>query len=46
MAEIRELSDEEYIETAAVALWLEERETEIIRAGVGQAIADAFKEKK
>ena len=44
--EIRALPDEDYIEMAASALWLDEREQETIRIGVNHAIAAAFGEKK
>ncbi len=40
------MPDDDYIEHAAIAYWLDERELEIIRSGVNRAIADAFGEKR
>ena len=45
LEEIRSLSDDEYIELAASALWLEERTFETVKAAVNQAIGAAFGEK-
>ena len=42
LSEIRELPDDEYIEIAAMACYLDEREFETIKAAVNQAIATAY----
>ena len=44
--QIRDLSDEDYIELAGYAVYLEEREFETIKVAVNQAVAEAFGAKK
>lgn len=45
LSEVRSLPDEEYIELAATALWMEDSLFNIIKAGVNQAIVAALGEK-
>lgn len=45
-SEVRSLPDEDYIELAATAWWLEDRLFEIIKAGVNHGFVKSYPETK